>query len=105
MTDKEIGGADVVQEMYQGNKEVILESLRSESIFLNMNAIICCAQKKLSAKEFIDALVSLKDVDIALLGYRISDAATAALYLVNNEPYEGENEVVKKLVDSNFGLT
>ena len=68
-----------------------------------INAIIQTVKHKISNDDIISKIKELKNDNCRVIGiYKMSDFAISALVLLGIEKYHGNDEIILKLIDSNF---
>jgi hypothetical protein len=100
MTDNQL----TIDAMYSGDKEMILESIRSETPILILNAIISGTQQKIRDEKYIDGLRMATLNNIALLNVKISELAVAALDVLGIEEYHGDDQRITSYIESAFNF-
>lgn len=87
--------------MYQGDLQEILSGICDERQILVVNAIITGTRQKIRDTAFVERLHQLTaDSETKLLNVPISFFAIAALDILGIKRYTGDDEYIKKLIDS-----
>lgn len=92
----------LIERMQRGEKQAIIEGLLHKGAIYRMNAISFSSICKLKDAEVETRIKDLKDDNIVLDGYSVSDFAHAALELMAVEIYTGNKPAVKELINSKF---
>ena len=92
----------LVERMRTGEKQAIIEGLSHQGAIYRMNAISFSSICKIKDVEVEMRIKDLKDDDVMLDGYSVSDFAHAALELMEVETYTGNKPSVKDLIKSKF---
>lgn len=92
----------LIEKMKKGEKQAIIDGLSHSGAIYRMNAISFSSIFNVRDDEVKERIKSLKDDDITLDGYSVSDFAMAALDLMKIEKYTGGKASVKNLIDSKF---
>lgn len=92
----------LIDRMKKGDKKAIVDALSHSGAIYRMNAISFCAIWKIKDPEVENRIKELKQDDVTLDGYRVSDFAAAALDLMGIETYTGNRIFTKNLIDSKF---
>lgn len=94
----------IVDEMYSGNTECIISNIFSSNPYLVINAIICGVRYRLNSPDFIYGIRVATSNTQRVLGYAISSVANAAMCILNDMPYRGDDRVTIELIKSNFEI-
>lgn len=82
--------------------QTILESLQSGDVIECLFAIKYCAINSISDEKVLDTLQKLSRSDRFDMGCKVSDAAEAALVMIQENDYNGENRAVIELIKNRF---
>lgn len=93
---------NLIDRMRKGEKEAIMDGLLHSGAIYRMNAISFSAISGIKDSEIKKKIKELKNDEVVLDGYSVSDFALAALDMMKVEPYSGNKIIVKKLIDSRF---
>ena len=93
---------NVIIEMQNGNKKAIINGLFHSGAIYRMNAIAYATLFKFEDAVIIRRLKELQNDNKGLDGYTVASFAKAALVLLGAEVYNGNDEEVKRLVNSGF---
>ena len=95
--------ADIIQEkidkMVKGDKQVIEESINSESLPLIVNAIISGMRYGVKSSIFYEGLKKATKRNEIMMGCQISQLAIAACHLLGIEKYDGDDERIKQYIE------
>lgn len=92
----------LIDKMREGKKQAIIDGLSHSGAIYRMNAISFSSICKIRDTEVEKMIKDLKNDNIILDGYSVSDFAFAALDLMKVEKYTGDKPSVKKLIKSKF---
>lgn len=92
----------LIERMRKGEKQAIIDGLSHSGAIYRMNAIAFSSLSRIKDAEVEKRIQELKEDDIILDGYSVSDFALAALDLMKVESYAGNKRSVKNLIDSKF---
>lgn len=90
--------------MMNGNKEKILKGINSDSPILIANAIMQGVNFEIKDKQFTESLKKLKTNNIRVLNVPLNYLAIAALSIIGDEVYTGDDVYIKNMIESKFGL-
>ena len=101
---EENDGQELINNMLKGDIAAIKKGIASDSILLKIDAIVCAVKNKISEKEVINKIISLKNDTRYLrsVAFTVGEFAIAGLHLLGIESYEGENPSIKRLIESKF---
>lgn len=94
----------LVNNMLKGDIISIKKGLDSDNISLQINAIIHSTRLKIIDKYIIQKILSLKDSKnyLNICAFTVGEFAAASLHLHGVEEYTGDNDSIKRLVESKF---
>ena len=92
----------LIEKMRKGEKQAIIDGLSRSGAIYRMNAISFSSIHKIKDAEVEKRIKALKEDDIILDGYSVSDFALAALDLMKVEKYTGDKRSVLNLIASKF---
>ena len=92
----------LLDEMQHGDKIAILNGLSHSGAIYRMNAVAYAAIFKINGEEAIKRLRALKNDNVDIMGYLVSDFAIASLDMLGAEKYNGADSRVKELIESRF---
>lgn len=97
-------GQELINNMLKGDIAAIKKGIASDLILLKIDAIVCAVKNKISDKEMINEIISLKNNTCYLrsVAFTVGEFAIAGLHLLEIESYEGENPSIKRLIESKF---
>lgn len=88
-----------------GNEEEIISGVFSDRPIIVVNAIMAGTRRRITDSKFIERLKEISsDSTEKVMGLPVSKFATAALYILNEEQYDGNDKVVEKIVRSRFEI-
>ncbi len=87
-----------------GDLPDIITGLTHTSALVRMNAIKSVVSFSIKDTEIINLICNLKNDDITVLGYSVSDFATSALELLGVEKYDGDKQQIIALIESGFAF-
>ncbi|HBL40456.1 MAG TPA: hypothetical protein DDY98_02350 [Ruminococcaceae bacterium] len=93
-----------IQEMKNGNKEIIVDSIVSSSPILVMNAILFGTRDRITDSRFVKGLTRAEDSIDVLFGVPVSSVATASLHLLGQKNYNGEDKQIQAFINSRLGF-
>ncbi len=88
--------------MMLGDQSAIFEGLSHSGVVVRINGIMNAVKFKSNDKKNIDKIISLKSDNQSVIGYTVSQFATAALHVLGIENYNGSDEQIHELIDSEF---
>lgn len=94
----------LIDKMWTGDPDAILEGLHHGGALLRAVAVIFMTLYKLTSKEYLDGLYALKDDNVVVSGYKVSDFCICALDILGIEKYTGDDEQIRKLADTKFEI-
>lgn len=94
----------LINKMELGNEEAIITGIHSQIPIVNINAIIFGTRYKCKSEDFIQAIKNnFVDSDASFFGgIMLSDFAKASLHILNVTEYDGDREMIKRLIDSDM---
>lgn len=92
----------LIDKMKTGDKTAVVAGLSHPGAIYRMNAISFSVLFHISDAEIIQKITELKNDQVALDGYSVSDFAFAALDVMGFESYVGNKASVKNLIKSKF---
>lgn len=94
---------NLISNMEAGDEKSIYHGLMRTGTAYRINAIIQTVKHKISNDDIISKIKELKNDNCRVIGiYKMSDFAISALVLLGIEKYHGNDEIILKLIDSNF---
>lgn len=93
-----------INSMYNGDIESILSAVSSANDYLVMNAILCGAKLKLKDKTFIAKVEKVRSSETVLLGFPLKSIAEAAICFITEKEYNGNDDLVKTLIENEFNI-
>ncbi len=93
-----------INEMYSGNTDAIISGVNSNNDYLVMNAILSGTKKKIQDERFIEGVQKARKSNVVLLGYPIKSVADASYYFLTKQKYDGDDEIVKTLLENEFNI-
>ena len=94
----------LIDEMHNGNRELIIENISSQIPMLVLNAIVAGTKLAIQTPAFLDGLKAAEKSEVVLLGIPLSNFATAALHLLGRRKYEGNDPIIVSMIKSRFLL-
>ena len=96
---------ELADRMIQNDEEAILEGAYADSSFLFFIAVLWGTRYKVKNIKFISALRDrLIHSKARFFGINLSDFVIAALDILDEERYEGDDPVVLYLISTNFDI-
>lgn len=92
----------LIDEMYAGNRETILNSISCETPLLVMNAIMAGMKTGMKDPAFVEGVRKAAENDTVLLGVPICKVAAAALHLLGVKQDAGTDRMIRELIESRF---
>lgn len=89
-------------QIQSGNSSAIMQGLSHPGAIYRINAIINAVQYKLQNPSLKIYLSRLKEDQIVMNGYKVSEFAVSALDILGLETYLGNDIRIKKLINSKF---
>lgn len=94
----------VIDEMHRGNTNVIVASIFDQTPIVVLNAIMAGTKIGIRESAFVDGIKSAEKSDAVLLGVPLSKLATAALHLLGEREYTGDDSAVIAMINSKFAF-
>lgn len=92
-----------IDRMISGNEDEILSGILSDRPIVLVNAIMSGARHRIADPKFVEALKQISSSSTEkVMGLPLSKVAAAALCILKNEQYDGEDKVIDNLVRSRF---
>lgn len=96
---------EIIKLMEANNIEAIIFGAKSDLPILNLNAVLYGAKYKVSSEKFISLLKEkLIKSEASFFGVPLSSYIVAALDVLGVEKYSGDDNLIIRLVDSNFNF-
>lgn len=92
----------IVSSMAQGDKKTILYGLRHSGALIRINGIVFACVHKYADTNIVAQLIRLTKDNDTVMGYSVSQFAIAALDVLDIEKYDGKDEQIIDLINSNF---
>ena len=90
----------MINEMYKGNVQKIMEGIDSNTPILVLNAIVAGTNRKMTREAFLAGVERATESDIVLLGVPLKSFAEASLHLLERKKYAGEDPVVIAMIEN-----
>lgn len=81
---------------------MLLDALSHQGAIYRMNAIAFSCICKADDAVIVEKIRKLKEDNVYIDGYSVSDFAKAALDIMQIEKYSGDNVRIRKLIESEF---
>lgn len=91
---------DLSEKIRKSDHQAIVVGLSHNGAFYRMQAILGIVNHKTMTDEFKKQLLKLKSDEQYVLGYTISDFATAALHKFEIEKYDGDDPGILSLIEA-----
>lgn len=95
---------NVHDNIVNGNKDDILNSLKYGSAYYKLLSISCAVTHKINSIDIINAIKELKNDNSAFNSMVVSQFAIGALDVIGVEKYKGKNKTILSLISSEFGF-
>ena len=93
----------MIDGMYKGNTKLIEECVSSDSHILVLNSILAGTKIELMSKEFINGIQVATENEGILLGVPLKSVAKAALHLLGQRSYDGDDRLILMMIENGFG--
>ena len=93
-----------INAMHKGDVNIIKDCIVSNSPILLLNAIMAGTKRKLHDDNFIKGVKDAENSDETLMGIPLKKVAAASLHLLGVKKYSGNDETIKTMIDTEFGL-
>lgn len=90
----------LIDRMHAGEIPMILENIQARTPILVLNAMMAGVKMGVKDPAFIEGIKKAEKSDVVLLGLPIKKVATAALHLLGQCEYSGEDPVIAALIES-----
>lgn len=94
--------AQIIEMMKDKNSDAIMYGATSSMPILQLNAVIYGTKNKLRYPEFVSFLNNNENNEIYFLGVSLSKIIMASLDVLGIKKYNGNDEEVKKIIESKF---
>ena len=92
----------IVKNMSLGDKSAILKGLSHKGALVRMNSIAFAVSFRCTDESIIREIRKLKKDDAFVMGYFVSQFAISALHVLGIEAYEGNDEKIIEIIESEF---
>lgn len=94
-----------INSMISGNAEEIISGIFSDRPIVVANAIMSGTRLRITDSGFVDEIKKISsDSTEKVMGIPLGKFATAALYILNDERYDGDDKVIENFVRSRFEI-
>lgn len=92
----------IIDEMYSGNILTIKSNITSDIPNLVMNSIIAGIKFNIQDNDYIEGIKKACSNKTILMGICLGSVAKAALCILTNSQYNGNDSIIKSLIDNHF---
>ncbi len=93
---------ELISEMQSQNYDAILYCIKAKLPILNLNAVVFGARYKYKSDDFLRSLVLLESSPHSFFGMPMSSFVLAALDVLDVRHYDGDDEFIKRIIQSQF---
>lgn len=93
----------IINQIVSGNEKAIIAGIRSDSPIIALNAIMSGTRCGIANSDFVDGVrdISTKSSDV-IMDIPLRKFAIAALHILENKKYSGDDTIIKALIESRF---